>query len=141
MKLNGTLTLALTTALLVGCSTTGRRVDQAQIDTIRIGDDKTEVQAAIGAPDQVSRSATGIETWTYAYSRSRPSAKRFIPLLGTFIGGKNVETQTITVLFDDVGRVADIATAYGGKDAQGRPISTTTGSATSTTTTTTTTTP
>jgi outer membrane protein assembly factor BamE (lipoprotein component of BamABCDE complex) len=145
MNTNGTLkgifTIALTAAVLTGCSTTGRRVDQTQIDTIQIGDHKTEVQTAIGAPDQVSRSATGIETWTYAYSRSRPNAKRFIPLLGTFIGGKNVESQTITVLFDDTGRVADIATAYGGKDAQGRPITTTTGAATSTTTTTTTTTP
>ena len=133
--LKGLLAVGLTAAVFTGCSTTGRRVEQTQIDTIHIGDDKTEVQAAIGAPDQVSRSATGIETWTYAYSRSRPNAKRFIPLLGTFIGGKNVETQTITVLFDDAGRVADIATAYGGKDAQGRPITNTTGSATSTTTT------
>ena len=127
--------------LLIGCSTSGRKVDQTQVDTIRVGDDKASVEARIGAPDQISRSVNGGETWTYAYSRSRPNAKRFIPLFGTFIGGKNTETQNISVVFNDDGRVADVTTAYGGTDAKGRPITTTTGSATSTTTTTTVTTP
>jgi len=119
--------------LLTGCSTTGHRVDQTQVDTIKVGDAKTDVQALIGPPDQIARSISGQETWIYAYSRTRPNAKRFIPLLGTFIGGKNVESQTVTVMFDQNGRVDDVATAYGGTDAQGRPITTTTGTASSTT--------
>jgi hypothetical protein len=52
-----------------------------------------------------------------------------------------VETQTVTVMFDQNDRVADVTTAYGGTDAKGRPITTTTGSGSSTTTTTTTTAP
>lgn len=116
--------------LAVGCSTTGRRVSQTQVDTIRVGDSKSDVQARIGAPDQVGTNLSG-ETWIYSYSKSRPNAKRFIPLLGTFIGGKNVESQTITVAFDSQGRVADVATAYRGKDAMGRPITNTTGSGSS----------
>jgi outer membrane protein assembly factor BamE (lipoprotein component of BamABCDE complex) len=141
MKVSALFSGAVAAGLLVGCSTSGRRVDQTQVDTIRIGDDKSVVETRIGPPDQVSKSISGVETWSYAYSRSRPNAKRFIPLLGTFIGGKNVETQTVTILFDDEGRVADVATAYGGKDAMGRPIGTSTGAGTSTTTTTTLTTP
>lgn len=137
MKANRLLSGAVLAGLLVGCSTSGTKVDQAQVDTIRLGDEKAEVQARIGPPDQVSRSVSGVETWTYAYSRSRPNAKRFIPLLGTFIGGKNVETQTVTILFNDEGRVADVATAYGGKDAMGRPIETSTGAGSSITNTTT----
>lgn len=110
MKANAILSGAVVATLLMGCSTSGRKLDQTQIDTIRIGDDKAAVQASIGAPDQVSRSVSGGETWTYEYSRSRPNAKRFIPLLGTFIGGKNVETQTVNVVFNDEGRVADVTT-------------------------------
>jgi outer membrane protein assembly factor BamE (lipoprotein component of BamABCDE complex) len=140
MKANAIFSGVVAAGLLIGCSTSGRRVDQTQVDTIRLGDDKASVQARIGPPDQVSRSVTGVETWTYAYSKSRPNAKRFIPLLGTFIGGKNVETQTVTILFNDENRVADVATAYGGKDAMGRPIGTTTGTGTSIVTTNTTTT-
>lgn len=139
MKAKAMVSGVVAAGLLMGCSTTGRRVDQTQVDTIRVGDDKASVEAKIGAPDQVSRSVNaGGESWIYSYSRSRPNAKRFIPLLGTFIGGKNVETQTIVVMFDDQNRVSDVTTAYGGKDAQGRPITTSSESATSTTTTTTT---
>lgn len=105
----------------VGCSTSGTKVDRAQVETIRVGDSKESVQSLIGAPDQVSKGTAG-ETWTYAYRRSSPNAKRFIPLLGTFIGGKNVETQTITVAFDQLGNVADVQMAYGGTDAKGRPV-------------------
>jgi outer membrane protein assembly factor BamE (lipoprotein component of BamABCDE complex) len=142
MKAKMMLSGMIAAGLLIGCSTTGRRVDQTKVDTIRVGDDKASVEARIGPPDQVSRSINGGgESWIYAYSRTRPNAKRFIPLFGTFIGGKNVESQTITVVFNDQGRVADVTTAYGGMDAQGRPVTTTTGSASSTTTTTTTVTP
>lgn len=140
MKMNVLQCGILAAGLLVGCSTSGQKVDPAQLNTIKVGDDKAAVQARIGAPDQVSSSITGGETWTYAYSKSRPNAKRFIPLFGTFIGGKNTETQTVTVYFDDSGRVADVMTAYGGNDAKGRPITTTTGNASSSTSTTTTTT-
>jgi outer membrane protein assembly factor BamE (lipoprotein component of BamABCDE complex) len=141
MKAKAMLSGIVAAGLLIGCSTTGRKVDQTQVDTIRVGDDKASVEARIGAPDQISKSVNGGENWIYAYSRSRPNAKRFIPLFGTFIGGKNVESQTVTVVFNDDGRVADVTTAYSAKDAQGRPTTTTTGTATSTTTTTTTTTP
>jgi outer membrane protein assembly factor BamE (lipoprotein component of BamABCDE complex) len=116
--------------LLTGCSTSGRKVNQAQAESIKVGDGKQEVQAMIGVPDAVSKSTTG-EKWTYSYRRSSPNAKRFIPLLGTFIGGKNVETQSVTVMFDQDGRVSDVQTAYGGNDAKGRPVTGTSESATS----------
>jgi outer membrane protein assembly factor BamE (lipoprotein component of BamABCDE complex) len=140
MNAKAMLTGIVTGILLTACSTSGHKVSQGEVDTIRVGDTKADVQARIGAPDQTSRSLAGGDNWIYAYSRSSPNAKRFIPLLGTFIGGKNVETQTVTVMFDPSGRVSDVTTAYGGTDAQGRPLVTTTDSATSSTTTTTTTT-
>ena len=137
MKVKGILGITLAATVLTGCSTTGRKVDQAQVDTIQVGDTKADVQAPIGAPDQVGRSISGGDNWIYSYSRSRPNAKRFIPLFGTFIGGKNVEAQTITVMFDSFGRVSDVTSAYTATDAKGRPVTTTSGAATSTTTTTT----
>jgi len=140
MNAKATLTGIVTGILLTACSTSGHKVSQGEVDTIRVGDTKADVQARIGPPDQTSRSIAGGDNWIYAYSRSSPNAKRFIPLLGTFIGGRNVETQTVTVMFDPSGRVSDVTTAYGGTDAQGRPLVTTTDSATSSTTTTTTTT-
>jgi outer membrane protein assembly factor BamE (lipoprotein component of BamABCDE complex) len=121
---------AVGAGVLVGCSTSGTKVDRAQVETIRVGDPKESVQALIGVPDQVTKGTSG-ETWTYAYRRSSPNAKRFIPLLGTFIGGKNVETQTITVAFDQLGKVADVQMAYGGTDAKGRPVTGTTENVTS----------
>lgn len=135
MKAKGILSITLTAAVLTGCSTTGRKVDQTQVNTIKVGDTKADVEARIGAPDQVGRSISGGDNWIYAYSRSRPNAKRFIPLFGTFIGGKNVEAQTITVMFDPFGRVTDVTSAYTATDANGRPVTTSTGTATSTTTT------
>lgn len=107
--------------LLIGCSTSGRKVEQTQVDTIRVGNTREDVRALIGTPENVAKSSTG-ETWTYNYRRSSPNAKRFIPLLGHFIGGKNVETQEVVITFDEGGQVVDVQTAYGGKDAQGRSI-------------------
>jgi outer membrane protein assembly factor BamE (lipoprotein component of BamABCDE complex) len=141
MNTKATLAGIGTGILLTACSTSGHKVSQTQVDTIRVGDTKADVQARIGPPDQTSRSLAGGDNWIYAYSRSSPNAKRFIPLLGTFIGGRNVETQTVTVMFDPTGRVSDVTTAYGGTDAQGHPLVTTSESAASTTSTTTTTTP
>jgi outer membrane protein assembly factor BamE (lipoprotein component of BamABCDE complex) len=126
-------------ALLAGCSTTGRKVPQAQLDSIRAGDTKADVQARIGAPNQVNRTLTGDETWVYSYSRSTPNQKWLVPVVGPFMGSKNVESQSVTVTFDQTGRVVDVASTYGGTDAQGRPVTTSTGAANSTTTTTTTT--
>ena len=125
--------------LVAGCSTSGRKAPQAQVDSIRAGDTKADVEARIGPPSQVSRNLAGDETWVYAYSRSTPNQKWLVPVVGPFLGSKNVESQTVTVRFDQTGRVADVATVYGGTDAQGRPITTSTGTANSTTTTTTTT--
>lgn len=116
----------LVAGALVGCSTTGTKVSQAQVDAIQVGDSKEEVQSLIGAPDEVTRNATS-ENWVYSYRRSSPNAKRFIPLLGHFIGGKNVETQRIEVMFDNLGQVADVEVSFGGTDAKGRPVTTSTG--------------
>jgi outer membrane protein assembly factor BamE (lipoprotein component of BamABCDE complex) len=128
------LSLMVVLGLMTGCSTSGRKVSQADAEMIRAGDTKQDVQARIGVPDEVSKNLSG-ETWTYQYRRSSPNAKRFIPLLGTFIGGKNVETQTVTVKFDQDGRVQDLQTAYGGTDAKGRPVTGTVDSEPATTTT------
>ena len=115
----------------MGCSTTGTKVNQAQVEGIEVGDSKEVVQEIIGPPDEVTRNSVN-EKWIYSYRRSSPNAKRFIPLLGTFISGKNVETQRVEVMFDNLGKVADVEMSYGGTDAKGRPVTTSTGTASST---------
>lgn len=131
MKGKAFLGIVVAAGTLVGCSTTGTKVSQAQVDAIQVGDSKEEVQSLIGAPDEVTRNSMN-ENWVYSYRRSSPNAKRFIPLLGHFIGGKNVETQRIEIMFDNLGKVADVEMSYGGTDAQGRPVTTSTDTETTT---------
>ena len=108
--------LALLT--LAGCATVGRKLDPAKIDQIKKGETTREqVLKLIGSPDQMTRDGGGNVTFTYMYLRATTKPESFIPVVGSFVGGVNMQNQTLMLTFDPQGVVKDFVSSYGAQDA------------------------
>jgi hypothetical protein len=102
---------------LGACWTTGRRIDQGNIDRVQIGKTtKEEVLRVLGPPDQVMRSGSGETTMMYNYYRMQMQPSNFIPIVGPFIGGTNTQNQMVMVIVGSDGIVRDITTSEGGME-------------------------
>jgi outer membrane protein assembly factor BamE (lipoprotein component of BamABCDE complex) len=112
------LSLALMASLLASCATVGRKLDQASVDKIKKGETtREEVIRLIGSPDQVTRLGNGDTTLTYMYVRATPKPESFIPIVGVFAGGANVQNQMVMVTFGPDGIVKDIISTYGATES------------------------
>lgn len=96
--------LALITVLVFhGCSSTGTgtQVNQDQLNEFSKG--KTsyqEVIAKLGEPDKVTAKPDGGREITYISTRTQPRAASFIPLIGSFVEGKDKITSTAVFKFN-----------------------------------------
>jgi outer membrane protein assembly factor BamE (lipoprotein component of BamABCDE complex) len=89
----------------VGCASVGRQVDQGAVDKIEKGKTtRAEVISLIGSPDRIMNIGTGDTIFSYHYARAAAKPQSFIPIVGPFIGGTNVQSQYISIMFgpDDV---------------------------------------
>ena len=69
---------------------------------------KDDVLHLIGRPTTVDFDENEREKWLYEYTLTKVSGRQFIPLFGWF-AGPDVETHSLTVLFDDDGVVRKVA--------------------------------
>lgn len=96
--------LALITVLMFhGCSSTGTgtQVNQDQLSGFSKG--KTsyqEVIAKLGNPDKVTTKPDGGREITYVSTRTQSRAASFIPLVGSFVEGKDQITSTAVFKFN-----------------------------------------
>jgi outer membrane protein assembly factor BamE (lipoprotein component of BamABCDE complex) len=95
-----TIGLLLIIGLLAGCFSMGRKIDQSAADKIEKGKTtKEQVLYLTGSPDQIMRLGNGDTTFTYTYIRSTAKPATFIPFIGAFVGGANVQQQMFSVTF------------------------------------------
>lgn len=66
---------------------------------------KADVKGLLGDPGNVFFTGTGDEMWYYFYMTSRIKKSTFIPIVGSFVGGAEGETHTLTVHFGPDGVV------------------------------------
>lgn len=103
---------------LVGCVTVGRKINQEAVDSIK--KEKTtreEVIKLLGSPDQIMKDAKGNITMMYMYIRSTTKPESFIPIVGAFAGGANVQNQTVMITISSDGKVSDVFTTYGATES------------------------
>lgn len=100
------LCLAAVAALLGGCATAGNKVigetTTASVDA-KVVEGKTtmaEVVAAYGVASKKSFTDGGSEIWTYAYAYAKSKPINFVPIVGLFAGGVDVEKKELVILFD-----------------------------------------
>ena len=70
---------------------------------------QADVKAAFGDPISTSFTDSGNELWNYQYIKLVPKAVDFVPVVGLFAGGSDVEKKTLVVFFDKNGIVQNFA--------------------------------
>jgi outer membrane protein assembly factor BamE (lipoprotein component of BamABCDE complex) len=111
MNLSRSFILLVAAVGLSACASAGNQVlKTADADTVSrsITDGqstKTTVQAAFGDPNDTSFTDGGNEIWKYTYAYATPTAVSFVPLVGIFAGGADVDKKTLVILFDKSGVV------------------------------------
>ena len=118
MKTTRLLALGLIISFFVGCASVGRKLDQASVDRIKKGETTREqVLKLIGSPDQMTRDGNGNVTFSYMYLRATAKPATYIPIVGAFAGGANVQNQMVMVTFGSDGIVKDIISTYGATES------------------------
>jgi outer membrane protein assembly factor BamE (lipoprotein component of BamABCDE complex) len=112
------LLIALAIVLLAGCVSAGRKIDQTAAEKIEKGKTtKAEVIASLGSPDHITKLGTGDTMFMYHFMKATPKAITFIPIVGAFAGGANVQTQSCMVIFGPDDIVKNFSISQGGTEA------------------------
>jgi outer membrane protein assembly factor BamE (lipoprotein component of BamABCDE complex) len=92
---------------LGGCASAGNEVlkmqDPATVNQ-NIVDGKTtrdEVFKIYGAPNTTTLGSKNSETWSYTWTRRRTQGQTFIPIVGPFVAGVDVQQKLLIVSFDE----------------------------------------
>lgn len=111
-------TIGLFLILVTGCASVGRKLDESKIDQIKKGKTtRQEVLALVGSPDQMTHNGSGETTFTYLYARATATPATYIPIVGAFAGGANVQHQMLMVTFGSDGFVKDFISSYGATES------------------------
>ena len=100
---------ALVTAALAttGCASSGNevlRTQDANAIDLNIIDGKTtrsEVERIYGPPNATSFANAQTDIWIYRWARSTAKAENFIPYVGLFVGGQDVQKKELVILFNE----------------------------------------
>lgn len=113
------LAIIMATILLAnGCMSTGRKIDQSAADRIEKGKTtKAEVISLIGSPELITRKGNGDTIFVYNYTRATAKPATFIPYIGPFVGGANVQQQSTSVTFGPDGVVKDFSSTQGATES------------------------
>lgn len=123
------LAIILATIVLVnGCVSTGRKIDQSAADSIKKGvTTREQVGQLLGSPELITKNSNGDTIYVYQYMRATPKASTFIPYIGPFVGGANVQQQMTRITFGPDNIVKDFSSTQGatesnmGLSAGGKP--------------------
>jgi outer membrane protein assembly factor BamE (lipoprotein component of BamABCDE complex) len=114
-------------AVLAGCSYSGGvQIKDEQLSGIEVG--KTTYQEVIskfGMPTQRTVDISGNKQIYYAYSQVQTRPETFIPLVGVFVGGANMQNGLVAFYFDKNDLLTNLQTSEGamgaGAGTQSRP--------------------
>lgn len=106
MNLRHAASIALAALLvtLTGCYSVGAQVNEGQLAGFEKGKTTySQVVTQLGPPtsEQISSEGGRTVSWTYVQIKTRPES--FIPLIGPFIGGADMKSNMVTMLFDGQG--------------------------------------
>lgn len=111
------LLLVIVSSLLIGCVSVGRKLDPTKVEQIKRGEStRADVLRLVGSPDQVTK-MNDCTTFYYQHIRSTAKASSFIPVVGAFAGGANVENQFLMVTFGPDDKVVNVMSTYGATES------------------------
>jgi outer membrane protein assembly factor BamE (lipoprotein component of BamABCDE complex) len=114
--------IALYLLALTGCAASGKQVKEEQISGFKEGQTTiNEVVAALGQPNHNMMLGDGSRVITYAYARVTTRPETFIPFAGAFVGGADMQTNSVTLSFDKNG-VLKTKSASSGQSGTGMGV-------------------
>ena len=103
--------------LLLGCMSTGTKVDQSKAATLQPGvTTYAQTVALLGKPNTVTIDSSGNKSLTYIYAQAQASALSFVPIVGLFARGASTESSAFTATFDPSDRLVRYSSSEGGSD-------------------------
>ena len=99
------ITIIATVALLAGCASSGnenvRSETMSTVSTkvIKGVTTKDQVKSLYGEPSEVTLTDSGSEVWKYSYSHATAKAVNFVPIIGLFAGGADVNKNEVVFIF------------------------------------------
>ena len=93
-------------AFISGCASAGNeKVRTETMDSVSTKVTKgvtkqAQIKALYGEPSNVSLTDGGSEVWTYEYSHSTATAVTYVPIVGLFAGGADVNKNQVVFIFD-----------------------------------------
>lgn len=107
-------------ALLIGVLTQGCATNIGNVKTEDFGSylqlekgksTKEDVHRIFGQPQDVKYLESGSGSiWEYIYARSTMSGATFVPIVGLFAGGNNVDAKVSTFYFNELGVFSNVET-------------------------------
>ena len=92
--------------IFIGCATVGTQIDQSNLSQIKEGvTTQKEVIALMGQPYMQTLTSDGKIMMMYQYTKVKNRAANFIPVVGAFSGGMDMEQQTLQILVNEKGIV------------------------------------
>lgn len=112
------LLVVLLVACLAGCYSVGRKIDQSAVDSIKKGETtRDQVVNMLGSPELITRTGSGDTIFVYNYIRATAKPSTFIPYVGIFMGGANMQHQMTRVTFGPDGIVKDFSITQGATES------------------------
>lgn len=97
---------AIAVLVLVSCASVGTPIAQQNVRNIKPGvTTEADLLRLFGNPNTKTLDSNGRVVMMWIYSAAQANAKSFIPLVGPFVGGTNVQVQQLTVLMRSDGKV------------------------------------
>jgi hypothetical protein len=98
---------ALLTMAVAGCASGGNevlRMQDAHAVDQNVVDGRTtrsEVERLYGPPNATSFANAQTDIWIYRWVRTTPKAENFIPYVGAFVGGRDIQKKELVILFNE----------------------------------------
>ena len=87
---------------LVGCATTGVKVNKDNLSKIKEGETtKEQVIQLLGNPNMVNLTSDGKTILMYHFFEYKTKARSFVPVVGLLAGGGDMNQEILQVLLDE----------------------------------------
>ena len=104
--------------VLAACASAGVKVDQAKLSQLHKGKSTyNEVIETLGQPTQTMVADNGDKTIHYTYFSTQARPESFIPYVGAFVGGADMENSHVTLTFDHRDVLKSYASSQGATGA------------------------
>lgn len=104
--MNKAIVAILLVLLVSGCASSGNEkvrtetMESVASKVVKGQTTKDQVKALYGEPGSVSLTDNGSEVWKYEYAHATAKAVNFVPVVGLFAGGADVNKNEVVFIFD-----------------------------------------